>query len=729
MKLAAINLGGINLGGADLDAASLVRRLEPGEVLCRAGDRLVSAWQVREGALVVLADGVGETPVPVAEIGPGMLVGEITVLGGGVANATVTALIPTVVTELPADALLAWLDERPEIFNSIAAEAIERSNRSRTASLMSELARIDDGPTLARLIDVMTWHRFETGDVVFEQGDAADATYIVVSGRVAITSTDEQGDPALDLEFGRGALVGERGIIQDEPRAATVTATRNTTLARISREDFETLATAYPVAVIRIVRTILDHPEAAVGNNRSRAVAIAVTHPNPPKELGEWFSAEVERAGATSYLTATGADALLGRDGAAHAGRQTFRHERLSDMIRALELRSDYLLFDIEHENAADIWAKRCLAMSDRLVIFCSPQPSADEREHIEGLVAAASDVPGAQVWKVLIHSNGMQPSGGAASRGDERISQVLHIPHDERSGVERIARLSTGNGVGVVLGGGGARGFAHIGALQALDERNIPVDVLAGASIGSVMAAARAAGTRSDEMVGVCERFFDNLLDYTVPVVALLKSARITDNIESFFDGRVIEDAWIPLTCVSTNLTLSQAHHHVSGSMATAVRASVSIPAVLPPVATPHGLLVDGGVLDNLPVGILANDDRVGTVIAVDLEAPPDSTSLESFEPSVSGFEALRRRLTPGADRHPTILNTIIRSLLVGANRQREAVVASGDIDLHLVLHIDGVSLLDFDKVASTAAIGRREAGPQIDEWLGEKGEESPRN
>ena len=326
-------------------------------------------------------------------------------------------------------------------------------------------------------------------------------------------------------------------------------------------------------------------------------------------------------------------------------------------------------------------------------------------------------------MWLIRRYPPGVRPQGAAQwlHRGD--ISEVHQVTSGDGGGLRRIARLATGNGVGIVLSGGGGRGFAHLGVIRALEELGVEIDAVAGTSIGAVMGAGLAIGIPQDERVRVVSDAFHNLLDYTVPIVAMLRSERITRNIDSVFGAWQIEDCLVPLATVSTSLTTSSVKVHRSGPLATAVRASVSLPAVLPPVTYDGELLVDGGVLDNLPVELLADDERVGTVIAVDLAPPAPPSSRSDFHPDVSGLRALRARFNPRSTNFPTIGSTLMRSLLVAAGGRRAQVLASGAIDLTVVLDLVGVGLLDFERVQEIEELGYRHAQPQIAEWVASLG------
>jgi predicted acylesterase/phospholipase RssA len=217
--------------------------------------------------------------------------------------------------------------------------------------------------------------------------------------------------------------------------------------------------------------------------------------------------------------------------------------------------------------------------------------------------------------------------------------------------------------------------------------------------------------------MVDFVTAQFHRLLDYTVPVVSLLKGARISRRIEVNFGSWDIEDLWLPYYCVSTNLTTSRLEVHRRGPAAKFIRASVAIPGVLPPIAHSGELLVDGGVLNNLPVTPMRNDGAIGTVIAVDVAPTNGPRARADFGPSVSGSRALvaslRKRST-----YPSVSAVVLRSMLTGAvSHQREA-MRDGVVDLLVNLHSPGIGLLEFDRVDGVARAGHERSLPLIAEW-----------
>jgi len=277
-----------------------------------------------------------------------------------------------------------------------------------------------------------------------------------------------------------------------------------------------------------------------------------------------------------------------------------------------------------------------------------------------------------------------------------------------------------TGTGIGLALSGGGARSFGQIGVLQALQELDVEIDAIAGTSMGSVIGAFTALVDDTDRSVAQARVEFDKkLLDYTVPLVSVFSGKRITEGLQGQFGGLEIEDTLIPFRCMSTNLSTSELVEHREGPLDIAVRASISLPGVFPPVAVDGELLVDGGVLENLPARPLRNDPGIGTVIAVDVAPPGGPRAAVDYGLALSGTDIVRSRLRREPATYPPLAHTVISSMLVGSARARIDSLDNDDIDLYLSLNLRGVKLLDFGALRTAAERGYNDALPALTDWV----------
>ncbi|MFX3622472.1 MAG: patatin-like phospholipase family protein [Ectobacillus sp.] len=173
---------------------------------------------------------------------------------------------------------------------------------------------------------------------------------------------------------------------------------------------------------------------------------------------------------------------------------------------------------------------------------------------------------------------------------------------------------------VGLALGSGGARGFAHIGVIKVLREAGIPIDMIAGSSMGALIATFYAAGSDVNRLYRLAQLFKRKYyLDFTVPKMGFIAGKRVKDMIRMFTYNKKIEELDIPTAVVATDILTGEKVVFTEGPISDAVRASISIPGIFVPEKINGHLLVDGGVIDRIPVSVVRSLGA-DLVIAVDV-------------------------------------------------------------------------------------------------------------
>ncbi|WP_223700340.1 patatin-like phospholipase family protein [Sutcliffiella deserti] len=189
---------------------------------------------------------------------------------------------------------------------------------------------------------------------------------------------------------------------------------------------------------------------------------------------------------------------------------------------------------------------------------------------------------------------------------------------------------------IGVALGSGGARGFAHLGVLKVLQEEQIPIKLIAGSSMGALVGSFFAMGHEMDRLYKIATAFKRKYyLDFTVPKMGFVSGNRVKDLLRMFTQNKNIEDLSIPLAIVATDIERAEKVVFTKGSIADAVRASISIPGIFVPEKVDGRLLVDGGVIDRVPVSV-AKDMGADIVIAIDV------SNVKTNEPIDSIFDVI---------------------------------------------------------------------------------------
>jgi NTE family protein len=439
------------------------------------------------------------------------------------------------------------------------------------------------------------------GHLLFEAGSDPDGVYLLASGRLGVKTPARIG---LTAEIEGGELVGEAGWLLGTPRSATVIALRDSELLLMPNAVLDRIAarsTHFSLALARLCARRLRHSN-ALAYKPKRAHIFAVV-PN---------SIEVDVADFAARLVDE-----LGKSGRTELVWDARATTHTATWFNQIEQLNDYVVYVANW--AASGWTRQCCRQADVILMAAPAQGRIDAWP---AGIAEAAVARGARVELALLHAGTIQP--GAAARWLETLTVTLHHHIAEPADYSRLARLLTRRGVGLVLSGGGARGFAHLGLIRALREAHVPLDFLGGASIGAIIAAGVAMGWSDAEMQQRYRRGFvdtNPVNDYTFPLLALTRGKKVSRLLEREYGDARIEDLRLPYFCVSANLTTGRLYEHRTGSIAHALRASVAIPGVMPPVFQEDGVLVDGAAINNLPVDVMQSH-APGFVIGCDVGA-----------------------------------------------------------------------------------------------------------
>ena len=261
-----------------------------------------------------------------------------------------------------------------------------------------------------------------------------------------------------------------------------------------------------------------------------------------------------------------------------------------------MERGHDYVVYQTDAEDTE--WSRRCLSQSDLVLLVGG---GADAR-----LGAVEARALGSTLLRrelVLVH--GARPAGTARWLAERAVADYHHLRDGHAGDIARLARMVTGTACGVVLGGGGSRGFAHLGVLRALEEAGVPVDVVGGTSIGAVMGGLCAQGLPHAQRVETALRAFTGsgrLVSPTLPLVALSSGHRVDRLLAEYLGHGSIENLPVRFFCVSANLTRAEEVVHERGRCGGPSGPACRCRASSRPVYADGDLLVDGGALDNVP-------------------------------------------------------------------------------------------------------------------------------
>jgi NTE family protein len=484
-----------------------------------------------------------------------------------------------------------------------------------------------------------------------------------------------------------GAIIGGAEMLTGARHAATLTGLRDCALRVLTREVLEPILHAQPAILAELARlgvTRMREPTAAPSRKASILGFVAVCDSVAMRELVEALADRMRGLGA--------AVTVLGADGG----------EPTADALSALESVNDYVLFAAERRDVG--FTAWCGRQIDRLILAGnahSPLPDGPPT------FAAAAIRRHRLLDFILIQPPGIErPSNSTRWLDAAPIARLIQLRAGDAADLLRLARIFTGRSVGLVLSGGGARAYAHIGALKALGEIGIPADFLAGVSMGGVIAAGVGMGWSHEELDRrIRDAFVDSspLSDIAFPLVAMTHGRVVDKRLETHFGDTQISDLWRPFTCISTDLTTGDAFVHRSGRLRDALRASISLPGLLPPVVINDHVHVDGALVANLPVD-LVRQQHDGFTIAVDV-AEISGLRPEELKLKPPGL----RWLTTGAFlKGPPIVSVLIRSATLPAVRSAHLHL-SDPLEVLISPELDTVQLQDWKAYDTAVAAGYR--------------------
>jgi NTE family protein len=561
---------------------------------------------------------------------------------------------------------------------------------------LSPLFRDLDGAVLADLAARAQRVELASGSTLFRYGDVGDALYVVATGRLrASLPVGEREETVGDA--GRGDVVGEIALVTGEPRTATVRAIRDSVLIRIGKQDVECLLDRHPAAMMQLARLIVLRLSTHGRRRRRdalrsvRTLALVPAHDGVTnlRRLAEDLAAELRAFGSVRLLDAAAVDAALGAGYAVTPFSPGEHNNRLVNWLNALEAEHRFLIYLADAGTTA--WSARCLRQADRILLLAEarhpPQLSAAVRYCLDHAIQAPREL-------VLRHESTQLAAGCQPVEWRELCTAAAH--HHLRAGnsgdVAHLARMLTGHALGVVLGGGGARGFAHLGLLRALTEQGRRIDLIGGTSIGALIAALFAQGRSLDDMRAALDDLFvrhNYLNDYSLSRVSLIGGRKFRAQLERLFGEQRIEMLPVPYFCVSTNLTRGTAVVHDSGLLREWVASSMTIPGIGPPVVWRGDLLVDGGLLNNVPTDVMQEFGR-GVVIGSDVSNAVE-LRVEGVDSSEPRDLLHYRSVAPAFN----IAKILFRSAtLVDENQVR---ARRGSADLYLRMPVQGVGTFDW--------------------------------
>lgn len=567
---------------------------------------------------------------------------------------------------------------------------------------------------LGRLLEL---HQVPGGNIVYREGDQANTMFFLISGRLRVSRRGKNGALQLYNEIRPGESVGEAGMILQQPRAADITALRDSTLAMLSRVDFEKLLALHPLPLNRVfaqaIYNHLRHSSQVVERRHAQIFVVVPVAPGADAgEVATGLTRAFARIGRAHHVASEAERTLDPNASGVWQGR---------DRYDELEEQYDFLVYQADGNSSS--WTRRAFRQADQVIFVADARGSTRMRE----LEQTLTEEPGYAMKRkhlVLLHpAQTSDPEPSERWRETRDIERIYPIRAQNTGDYARLTRFLTGTATGVVLGGGGARGFAHLGVLRALEQSGIVIDLVGGNSMGALIGAQYACGVPLDDIREQTMRFARGGERPTIPVISFVSGKRVQRDLQKMFGERTVDALWRPFFAAACNLSRATTTVQDSGPLWRAVLASNSPVGLFPPVVQNGELLVDGAILENVPVGAmrvrlgtpLEKRRGNGTIIAIDVDVQ-DYMGVDPSTTRLSAWRKLSGYFRPGVPSMPGIGDILYRASHIGGLNQRGRTIAQSDH--YLEPPVGGFALMGYRHGAEIAEVGYRYAMKEIEQW-----------
>ena len=554
------------------------------------------------------------------------------------------------------------------------------------------------------------------GETLVSQNAPADTVFLVGSGRFEIRV---EGQPTPVTEVGVGQPIGEIAFFAGGLRTASAIAVRDSIVLELDRPSFEDVVRRVPAVYNQLLASLarrLAETTARKSSARIEAARTIILVPTGqhrvPAQFFDRFRATFAGLGKCLFLR----DA----DVKERFPNLSLDNASIVNWLNAIESEYDLIVY-LADDKPTD-WTRKAIRQADLLVLLAygAPVPGLNPVEEI-GLAVH----PSTHRRFIRIHDRRVPFTAGTKQWLRERdVAICHHVSLEDERDFKRLYRFFTGRAVGFVAGGGGGFGPAHVGIFKAFQERGVEFDILGGASVGAAVLGGFAQLFTPAELDLALEDIFVTSRGFkrrTFPRYSLLDHMAFDRALQRQCRGAQIEDMWIPYFAVATDVDHAGQSLYLirRGPLWKALRASCSIPAVLPPMFTDDGrMLVDGGVVDNIPLASM-KALKSGPNLVVYFNVPPARPHTVRYESIPGRWELLGRMLNPFArEKLPKVPGpvSVLRRCL-GIHQSPE-LLPIGPLDLVLAPPpFPGSNFIDFDRHSEVFEAAYQWCNIQIDQ------------
>ncbi len=551
--------------------------------------------------------------------------------------------------------------------------------------LQKILGPIDD-KTWDLLLQLTEVQHYNTGDFIFYQDDPGDAFYLVITGRFRALQNTSEGIYILG-DISVGEPIGEIALFTKENRMASVVALRKSTVLKLNEAAYFKLIQAFPQFAAQLTKYIVERIRRNAAQRKKEAAPknIAVVKLQQESDVSAFTGPIIEELQRMGFMSNV-------------YYHNTQEESQYNQIFEEMENREglNFLVCDANHLN----WANQCIAYCDLIIVATDFNAETTLTEIEEKLHLYTNNVLNKKLYLLLLHAPNVGiPENTRKWFSERSFSLHLHMRMLNDRDTRRFCRVITHQAIGLVLGGGGVKGFAHIGAVKALLEKGIEIDFVGGTSAGANYGAGMAKLEFNLEAVmQACNRAValkPTSNDYHIPIVSLMSGKKMRKFLEELFQDYYLEDLWIPTFCTSTNFSNAVLAIHDKGMIRKKVEASIAIPGVFPPAIIENELHIDGGVLDNLPIESMLQRP-VKHVFAIALSGEESNPiELQEVPNSWQLFKNSLRKTN--FFKIPGLASILVNSITINSRQKQE--LTKSYVSHFLELNLKQYKFLDWSK------------------------------
>lgn len=565
----------------------------------------------------------------------------------------------------------------------------ETANLLKNCSLFASLPE-DALLQLATEVELLT---LKSDDILFHQGDIADFLFILVEGRLVTFYTTATNETKIVGSVGILETVGELGALSQEPRSLTAKATTDAKLFKLSSEAFQTLCKTYPSVLLETVQPIIQrslHNIKLLQNEWQENIAVIFTA-NQDVHWEEFkLQFEKENTQYPLQILQLTPDAYL---------------KEIDNILEQVKKQKNVTLIFLTSSSTK--LSVKDLEKIRRYYFIAEGEGKIVLDTFAKNMLETLSHIHNIRRELILLHKkNCQQPIGTRHWLALADFNLHHHIRMEKNSDYQRLIRFITGHAICMVLGGGGVKGLVHCGVIKAILEKGLSIDAIAGTSAGATAAACYAYTENYQQFLEFLMALKNaaaasiTMKCFTWPIISFFSSIPGTHTLQKIFKNNLIEDLWIPFFCISTNLSRQCEYTHKTGEIWRAIRASSSLPAMVPPVVIDGELHLDGGLLNNLPVDVMRQMVGLHQVIIASKLATGDIDKTKYDFPCAFSFkDSLLLKLGLKKEKYlfPAYLDTFYNALVVGSSYKENQ--NSLAVNMLINPNLSAFGLLNFSK------------------------------